>query len=496
MARIAVAGFQHETNTFASTPATFADFETPDAWPGLIMGDEIPKAVAGMNLPIAGALAALRTDGHEAVPILWTAAGPSGAVTEDAYARIVGMIREGLGRSGSLDGVYLDLHGAMVAEGADDGDGETLARLRAAIGDTPLVASLDLHANPSDRLVAIADGLVAYRTYPHLDMAETGARAARHLIRCLEQGRPTHRLHRLPFLIPLPWQCTETAPADRLYRRLAELETGAGLCLSFAMGFPPADVAHCGPAVFAYGWDQDRVEAAVAALAADIEAAEGAFAGRLWEPTDAVAHAIDRSQTSTRPIILADTQDNPGGGAESDGTVLLAELLRQGAEGAAVGLLYDPEAAAAATRVGAGGTITCDLGGRSSGNTPVSGTFRVEAVGDGAIAATGPFYQGSRMQLGPMARLRADGVQVIVSSRKQQAADQAMFRQLGLEPTTAKILVVKSSVHFRADFAPIAEEILVVRAPGANIADPAELPYRKLRDGLRLSPGGTAFLRS
>ncbi len=483
MARIAVAGFQHETNTFAAAPATFADFERPDAWPGLTRGADILPAVAGMNVPVAGAIAELQARGHEVVPIVWAAAGPCGSVTQDAYERSVGILLDGLAAAGPIDGVYLDLHGAMVAEHADDGDGETLRRVRAAVGDTPIVASLDLHANVSDRMLEQADGLVAYRTYPHLDMADTGARAARYLEQCLDAPHPARRLRRLPFLIPPPWQCSEVEPARTLYRRLAELEGEA--CLSFAMGFPPADVPECGPAVFAYGTDDAAVAAAVDGLAAEIEAAEADFAGTLWEPDAAVTHAIETGRTAARPVILADTQDNPGGGGPSNGTALLAELVRQGAADAVLGVLCDPRAAQAAAAAGVGATIDIELG-----TPPFAESFHVEAVGDGQFMATGPFYKGSHMQLGQMALLRLGGVRVAVSSVKQQAADQAMFRHVGVDPATAKILVLKSSVHFRADFGPLSEDILVVRAPGPNVADPAELSYEKLRRGVRLNPMG------
>ena len=240
--------------------------------------------------------------------------------------------------------------------------------------------------------------------------------------------------------------------------------------------------------MFAYGSDDAAVTAAVDGLAAEIEAAEADFAGTLWEPDAAVAHAIEAARTAARPIVLADTQDNPGGGAASNGTALLAELARQGAADAVLGVLSDPRAAEAAAAAGVGATIAMELG------TPAfAESFYVEAVGDGQFMATGPFYKGSRMRLGPMALLRIGGVRVAVSSVPQQAADQAMFRHLGIDPADAKILVLKSSVHFRADFGPLAEDILVVRAPGPNVADPAELSYEKLRRGVRLSPLGPVF---
>ena len=500
MPRIAVAGFHHETNTFAPTKATFADFEAPDAWPGLVRGDALVEAFGEINVPMSGALGVLRGAGHEIAPIVWANAGPSAHVTEDAYERIAGMIVDGLGQAGPLDGIYLDLHGAMVSEHLDDGEGELLARVRVLVGDgVPLVASLDLHANVTAEMAAGADALIAYRSYPHLDMAATGARAARHLLRLLAGGGPPAKAFRkLDFLIPLTWQCTLIEPAKSIFAGLGACESGGVASVSFAPGFPPADIPGCGPSVMAYGSDQGAVDAAADRLAAGIAAREAEFAGKLWTPEEAVSHAIGKGASAGKPVILADTQDNPGAGADSDSVGLLAELIRQDAQGAALGVLCDPESAAAAHAAGEGAGIDLRLGGKSGfeGHAPLEGHFAVEALSDGRFDASGPFYKGSRMQLGPMALLRAGGVRVVVSSRKQQAADQAMFTHLGLDPAAQKILVLKSSVHFRADFQALAGEVLVVEAPGPNLADHYKLNYRNIREGTRLSPLGPVFSRN
>lgn len=492
MARIAVGGWQHETNTFAPSPATLADFEAPDAWPGLTRGEGVIEAVAGINLPLAGAIEALRQEGHEIVPLLWASATPSAPVTREAWEHIASMMLSDIAAAGRVDGAYLDLHGAMVAEHLDDPDGALLRAMGEAARGAPVVASLDLHANVTPQMLEQAAGLVAYRTYPHVDMAQTGARAARYLSAHLRGERPARAMRQIPFLVPLPWQCTEIEPAHSLYRDLARREGRAVELLSFAMGFPLADIPDCGPSVFAYGRDEAAVDDAVADLAERVLGREGDFAGRFWAVEEAVAHAVAVSAPNSRPVILADTQDNPGGGANSDATGLLAELLRQGARDVVAGLLYDPEAAMAAVAAGVGAEIDLALGGRSDGK-PLEGRFRVLEVGDGRFTATGPFYKGSRMQLGPMALLGIGGLRIATASRKQQAADRAMFRHLGIEPEKAGIFVLKSSVHFRADFQNIASEILVVRAPGSNVADPAELVFRKLRPGVRLGPNGRPF---
>jgi microcystin degradation protein MlrC len=501
MHRIAVGGFHHETNTFAATPATYRDFVVADGWPGLTRGDEILVAFRDKNIGISGFLDVARAQGWTVVPTLWCQAGPSGRPTIDAYERVVGelVLRIKNARdSGPLDAVYLCLHGAMATEHLDDGEGELMRRLREAVGrDIPLVASLDFHANITDAMVSHSDAMAAYRTYPHLDIAETGRRTARLLARILETGVKPHKAFcHLPYIIPLTQQCTLIEPAKSIAEAAEALAGDGVMDVSFAAGFPPADTPECGPSILAYGWERAPVEAAVKALHERGLAAEPAFAAKLWQPGDAVAYAIRQSNYARKPIVLADTQDNPGAGGDSDTVGILAELVRQDAPDAVLGLLYDPGTAAAAHEAGKGAVIARAIGcvSRQPGHAPLAGSWIVEALSDGAFATTGPMYKGFHMQLGPMAVLRAAsgrrGVRVVVSSRKQQAADQAVFAHIGIDPAAPKILVLKSSVHFRNHFQDLAEEILIVLAPGPNIEDPAALPYKKLRAGVRLRPLG------
>lgn len=493
MPRIAFGGIQHETNTFAPSPATYADFEQPDGWPGLTTGADIFAAVAGINLPIAGFIEAAQSQGHELLPLAWCSATPSAQVAEDAFERLVGDMMARLKALGSVDGVYLDLHGAMVTEHLEDGEGEVLRRARAVVGpEIPIVASLDLHANVTPEMVELADCLVAYRSYPHIDFADTGARAAVELDRLLSGAGGGHKAFRqFPFLIPVLGGCTLYEPAQGLYARLTELEGRDGVDhVSLLMGFGPADIFHCGPSVCAYGTSQDAVDQAADALAEEILAREAEFLLPVWSPAEGVARAIELAKASSRPVILADSQDNPGGGGNGDTVGLLEELVRQGAEDAALAILYDPAAAAAAHAAGEGAEINLALGAISglAGHRPLEATYRVERLGDGRMTGTGPFYKGARMELGAMALLRLNGVRIVVASCKLQAADQSCFRHLGVEPAEQKILALKSSVHFRADFEPIAEDILVVAAPGPNPLDHNELTYHKLRPGVRVMP--------
>ncbi|MCC7272547.1 MAG: M81 family metallopeptidase [Alphaproteobacteria bacterium] len=497
MARIAVAGFQHETNTFAPAKATYQTFAEGGAWPPLLRGNELPARVHGMNLPMAGAIEVLQKRGHAIVPIAWAAAVPSSYVTQDAYERIMAMIVADLAAQAPYDAVYLDLHGAMVAEEFEDGEGEVLRRVRAIVGpDIPIVTSLDLHSNTTPEMMALADAMIAYRTYPHVDMAETGGRAAALLDRMLREGRrPAKAYRQLPFLIPLTWQCTFIEPGRSLYDLCAALESDEVPSVSFTPGFPAADIHHCGPAVFAYGWTQDAADAACERMAQAVADAEQAFAGKLYDPDSVVQEATRLARTATRPVVIADTQDNPGAGGNSDTTGLLAAMIRNDAQNTALGLLWDPASAKAAHAAGEGAVLRLRLGAVSGvpGIEPVEGDFRVDKVASGSFTCTGPFYGGARMDLGPMACLSIGGVRVAISSRKAQAADQEMFRHVGIEPTRTAILGLKSSVHFRADFQPIAETILVVEAPGPMIVDPANLPFTRLRPGVRMNPGGPAF---
>ncbi|HQU47633.1 MAG TPA: M81 family metallopeptidase [Casimicrobiaceae bacterium] len=495
--RIAIGGFQHETNTFAPSKAGFDRFESGEGWPPLSFGDQVADRLDGANIPAAGAMRALHRAGHRTVGLAWAAANPSAQVTRDAFERIAGEIVTRLAAAGAVDGVYLDLHGAMVTEHLDDGEGELLARVRRVVGPkVPVVASLDLHANVTRAMLEHANALVAYRTYPHVDMASTGERAARMLDGMLATGAPLAKsAGTLDFLTGLPSQCTTIEPGRRLYAHLESLEREHGAVLSFAPGFPMADIPECGMTAFGMGPDDTHVQVAVAALRRAIADAEGEFRLDLYTPDDAVRRAVQRGAPGA-PVVLADTQDNPGAGGNGDTTGLLSSLLRHDAPGSVLGLLIDPASAKQAHAVGERHATRFRLGEISGvpGHVPLEGEFIVEKLADGRFTCTGPMFRGFRMDLGPMALLRRGNVRVVLASVKCQAGDQAMFRHVGVEPREERVLALKSSVHFRADFEPIAREVLVVAAPGPARADPAAFGWKRLRAGLRLKPLGPAFV--
>ena len=493
--KILIAGFQHETNTFAPSLATYESFVRGEGHPAMARGDAV-LAIRDVNLPIGGFIQASERQGHTLLPVIWTAASPSAQVTEDAYERIVGEIVAAAG-DGGFDAIYLDLHGAMVAQHVDDGEGELLARIRAKVGPSvPVVASLDLHANVTERMLASADVLVAYRTYPHVDMADTGARAERLLVRLLEERKPLVRAaRRLPFLIPINGMCTMLEPARSIYEALGTLEQGPVVSLSFTPGFPAADFLECGPVIWGYGEEASAVRDAVDSLYDTMLRNEAQWAVPFLSPDAAVAEAIRLSATAQKPVVIADTQDNPGAGADSNTTGMLRALLDNGAQDAALGLIWDPEAAAQAHAAGVGATLELALGGRSGtpGDAPFVGTFEVVALSDGRCRYDGPMMHGMQVNLGPVACLKIGGVRIAVSSTKAQMLDRNLYRVAGIEPEQMKILVNKSSVHFRADFQPIAHTVLVAKAPGPMTADPADLPWKRLARGIRVRPMGKSF---
>lgn len=493
--RIAIGGFQHESHSFAPLPTGWREFLKPGGFPGLQRPATLVETLRPTSVPCAGAIEVLEAAGATLVPLTWCFANPAGPVTAEAFERIaalmIGALSDAL-EEGPLDGIYLELHGAMVATGFDDAEGELLRRVRAVVGpDLPITVSLDPHANMTRQMLDLADALVPYRTYPHVDMKPAGAQASRLLLERIKRGRPWARAFaQVDFLIPLTMQCTMVPPMSLVLEERARLAAAHGCAeLAFCFGFPYADFPGCGVAIAAYAEDAEQAERAVAGLNAWLGAHEPDFAGGVATAAEGVAEAIALARGASRPVVMADTQDNPGGGGHGDTTGLLAELIRQDAQGAVLGLINDAGSAAACHAAGVGATIRLALGGKSDG-APLAVTATVEALTDGRFTGTGPMSKGNPVDLGPTALIRVSpGVRVIVVTRKMQALDQALFTHVGVEPVAQKILALKSSVHFRAHFQPIAERVIVVAAPGPVVADPAVLPFTNLRPGLRLRPG-------
>jgi microcystin degradation protein MlrC len=488
--RIAVAGFQHESHSFTGHRADFAYFVEHRDRPPLVRGREILDALEGGSYALSGFMAA-KPAGSELVPLVWASGGAGGNVTSDAFERIVGEMVGDLSRQMPVDAVYLDLHGAMVSQDFDDAEAEMLRRVRAVVGPAiPVVISLDYHANISPEMARLCDGMAVFRTYPHVDRPDTGRRAAQILQAILGRGIPAGRaIRKTPFLLPLDFQCTLVDPSASVVN-WAPADAKDIASVSYAAGFPPSDTVWCGPSVVVHAWTQQAADEAADAYLAHITALESAFALPLWSTADGVREAVSLARTAQRPIVIADTQDNPGAGGSGDTTGILQALLDAGAEDAMAGYFCDAAAAKAAHEAGEGASIDLCLGqSRDGGSPPLCGRFEVVRCTEGPFRMSGSVAGNVTADLGPMALLRRDGLQVAVTSRRVQAYDPAPFHRLGVDPSKHRIVVLKSSCHFRADFGGFAQQILSVLAPGAYDPDPAHYPYTRLRAGVRYKPG-------
>ncbi len=497
MPRIAIAGFSHETNTFSPLPTPLEAFSKKGGdGRGLMESDDLLEFRGKKyNSGFSGFYDIAEHNGYEVVPLVSASATPSGLVSREAFDYISKRICSLLKEKGPFDGVYLSLHGAMVVEGYLDGETELLRKVRQVVGGIPVVVSLDLHGNITSESVELSSAMVGFRTYPHVDIFETGQRCAQ-VMEHLLQGRPLAKTFRqIPFIMPLSSMTTFAEPARSIYALIDELEKQTGVVsVSLMEGFPPADIPHAGPSIFAYAENAAAAEKVAAELYDAVLAREADFTPRLVDVEEAVQKAVELSVSSDKPVILADIQDNAGAGCTSDTTGILEALVRHDAKDAVVGLVFDPETAAAAHAAGEGAQVHLAVGGkRTPGHHPYEALFTVEKLAEGPFPATGPMGKGRMTDLGKMALLRIDGVRVVISSVRVQALDQSYFRQVGVEPVQQKILMLKSSNHYRADFEPISSVIFQVAAPAAMLDDPAQITYTNLRAGVRLGGKEQAF---
>lgn len=497
--RVFVAGFKHETNTFASNRADWAAFKRGESFPKPTHGQAMLDMISKVDVSASGFALQARKHGWTLVPSLWCGAVPSSYITDAAFEEICGTILADV-RKLDFDAIYLELHGAAATESFDDAEGELLKRIRDVVGlKMPIVASLDLHANVTSAMFRHADALVAFRTYPHIDYVKTGERAADLLERILRNGgRECGAMERLPFLISVSVQSTSTEPARYCYELLEELDACNGTVSTFCMAFPATDFEECGPTLWSYG---EKAEETLAALYAHV------VEPTQWRLTaldarEAVDYALQRAAQSPRGIVVADLQDNPGVGGTSTTTGMLHALLDAKSGHAypgrvAIGVLYDPAAALLAHEAGVGQTIKCTLGESLDTPTgpsepPVKGEYKVRAVSDGVTVFKGPKMTGFRALLGPTACLEIDGVLIVVASGRIGAQDRELFRMVGIDPEAMKIIVVKSSHHFRADFEGLvddrAKDIVIAHATGLFPSDPSLLPWKKLSPQTRTRP--------
>jgi microcystin degradation protein MlrC len=473
--RVLIGQIEHETNTFSALPTGMREFA--DA--SLHYGDDVITDLSGTNTAIGGFLRVAAETEWDVIPTVAADATPGGVVTADARETLLDEVLHGIERT-DPDGILLALHGAMVSEGASDGDGYLLERVRRAVGDdVPVMASLDLHANVSERMRAHADGLFGYDTYPHVDIGDTGERAARAMAATLRGDLdPEVVVERAPLLPPLPELRTATEPMDSLLDAADDAEGEGVPDVSVFGGFAQADVDHAGFSVVAV---TDRsvaadVRGACRALADEAVDRRDEFARDYTSVPDAAAEAA--TWDGDAPLLLADISDNPGGGSAQDGTALLAALLDAGVADAALATIHDPEAVGAAAAAGVGETVSLSLGGTSGENgDPLDVTARVRLLSDGTYRNYGPMSTGLSVSFGRTALLDIDGIDVLVGSHRQQPYDPEAFRSQGITPERERVLVLKSTVHYRAAFEPLVGAVREVATPGLCSPDLSTFDY-------------------
>ena len=491
--RVVIAGFQHETNTFCPIPTTLPEFERQDAWPALTQGDDVIEVFAPLNIPIGGFISA-KFD-WELIPIVWTSAEPAGLVTAQAFNHICALICDGIRQSMPVDGVLLDLHGAMVVEDVDDGELEIARRVREIIGEEiPLVCSLDFHANISPEFVDTVSAITIFRHYPHIDMAETGERAAKLLNQILLTGEPFCKsFKQVDYLIPLSSQGTTRYPCNEMYAGFCDFEQDGVDSVDAAAGFTSADIYHCGPSIVAYGTNQNAVDQAVEHLYQRFLNIEGKITDELLTSAQAVEAAAELITQNPFPVVLADVQDNPGAGGTSDTTGILQELIQQDVGHAIVGVINDPDSVRTCWQKGIGAQLQFSLGNAYviEGATDFAHDYTVEFLTDKPVLCTGEMYGGCEADLGKMALLKANGLNhdifVVLSSQRFQCLDLALFRHVGLVIEKPQIILVKSTIHFLADFDPVAQRVLFVESPGVNPCRLNNVNYKNLRPNVRVN---------
>lgn len=481
--KVLFAGLSHETNTFSSRPTTLADFERS----GFFVGDETAR-LEGTNTETGGVLRAAAQDGLvDLIPIVATSTEPGGLVAREVVDRVAGMVERGIAQE-KPDAIVLDLHGAMVSEGEDDGDGAILRRVRHAAGpDTPIVAVLDLHANVGPEMLDHATALIPYDEYPHIDVADRGEEGFWMAVAAARgDAEPTMAHARIPIMPAGPKQFSRVEPTRSIMEHVHEIEKRDGvLSAGVCFAFPWADCPFAGmTATVITDGKPELAEKLASEIAEDIWSRREEFRPEPLSVEEAVHQAMEHTDG---PVVLADLGDNPGGGSAADGTALLWGMLDLGAKNAAYALIADPEAVRAAVAAGVGAVIEIELGGKTDDlhGHPIPVRATVKNLSDGDFVNEGPMLAGVTGHLGPTAVLGCEGrygdeVEVIVTTNRYQPFDKAIFSSQGIDPTKKRILGVKSAVHFRNSFMPIASEILEVDTPGLTSIDYSRFPYTRL----------------
>lgn len=480
--RIAVGGISHETSSFAVTKTTIADFA---AGFGLYRGQEVIDRFTNANICTGGFIDGGKAHGFEVVPLLWCFAYPSGLIVRDDYELLKNEFLDRLrfaDQQSRLDGVLLDLHGAMVVEGIDDADGDFIESVRQVVGpDRPIVVTFDLHSNHTQRRVSAATAICGFDTYPHIDMADRGREAAELIVRTIRgEIRPVMALKQIPLFWSTPTQVTAHPPMNEVIDRVHEIERRPGmLSVTVATGFTWADVPDVGSSVITVAdGDPALAERAAEELATWIWDNRQ----RWYRPPLSVKEAIRQGEQAGRfPIILADHADNTGGGSPGDATEILQTFLELKLSDALILYMVDPDVAQQAHTAGLGQRIHVSVGGKSHPlqGEPVEMDAEVMAISTGDFTYDGPMYAGLTGNMGCSAWLKQDGVSVVVVTAREQPLGPAFAKTLGIDCKAMKYIAVKSAAHFRASFEPFAGSIFNVDSQAIHTHDFRKLPHQK-----------------
>ncbi|MBI3944746.1 MAG: M81 family metallopeptidase [Armatimonadetes bacterium] len=482
--RIVTGTISHETNTFSNIPTDLEEFGKQ----GISLGSDALARFAGTNSIEAAYLDAARQHRFDLIPTVWASAIPGGVIPRDTLDFLLGKLLEGIRAAGRIDAVVLHLHGAAVATGIEDVEGFVLESVRRLVGpEVPVVSTLDLHANVTERMVRSADLLIGYDTYPHVDVYERGREVADRLMEILSgKIKPTAALEKPALMPPLqPMVTTMDTPMKALIDLAREIEKETGIIsVSVFGGFPFSDIEPAGLGVLVYS-DNDPGLAREKARA---------VVRRAWELREGwvyravpVREAVERAMKAPAgPIILADIADSGAGGTAGDGTEVLRVLLQLGARSAAVCSISDPEAIERCIAAGVGTVISMMVGGKRDKlhGEPVEITGKVRLIHEGSFIRKGPQKTGQVQTVGRAVVLEIGGIggiELMLTEHRAHPNDLEYFRAFGIEPLDRKMLVLKSAAHFRAAFEPIAKEVIDVDAPGITSPDLARFPFQHIR---------------
>ena len=478
--RLVIAMMKHETNSFSPVRTDWQRFRD---W-GAYLGAEVQRAYEGTAMPIGAYLNLAREIGAEVVTPVAAEAMPSGPVAAEAYALMSDAIVKAVRRG--CDAALLDLHGAMVAETTPDGEGTLLERIRAVAPDLPIAVTCDLHANLTPRMVHNCTALIGYKTYPHVDMHIVGEQVGRILLRAMKgEIRPAMGWARRPLLAQTLRMGTEDEPMRSLIARARAEESQGLLAATVFGGFPLADMPDAGmSAICIADGDSARATAAAERLISAAWEQREEFLYR-HEP---LAQALARAKAmSEGPVLLLDHCDNVGSGGTEDVMTVLREVMRQGLEDVAVAAVWDPAAVKRMAEAGVGATVTLALGGKTDmpsigkRGEPLSVTGRVRTLSDGEWIVRGPMYTGVKVSMGPTAVLDTGKVEIVVVSRHHEPWDQGVFTSVGIDPRVKRYLLLKSRVHYRAGFAPLARATITCDGEGVTTSDNSQLRFEQVR---------------